>query len=356
MPYDPFARGPHPVGVRTVDLNDSSRSRWLPLELWYPATSAYQGMDSGEASKDHYDLLPGFPPQSQDAVRDAEAAQGRFPLVVFSHGFGGHRRQSTFLCTHLASHGYVVAAMDHTGNTVMDMAMLTMQVMTGGEMPDVGAMVGDLIVARPADVRFVLDRVLAGEAGIDAGSVDAERVGMSGHSFGGWTTLKVTGLDRRIRAALPLAPGGGSSPLPAEMLRDSLDFAWGREVPTLYLAADKDTLLPLAGMHELLGRTPSVSKRLVILGNSDHMHFCDSVEEMHELFRTMPPPGPLADIAKVLPPAAELAPGEHAYQFGRALGLAHMDAVLKGREDAAAFLAGDLAAIFAARGIGVSVA
>lgn len=354
MQYDPFVRGPHPVGVRSVDLNDSSRSRWLPLELWYPAASSYQGKDTDEASRDHYDLLPGFPPQTQDAVRDAEAVPGRFPLVVFSHGFGGHRRQSTFLCTHLASHGYIVAAMDHTGNTVMDMAMITMQVMTGGAMPDVATMVSDLIVARPADVLFVLDRVLAGEAGIDAERIDAERVGMSGHSFGGWTTLKVTGLDRRIRAALPLAPAGGASPLPAEMLRESLDFAWGREVPTLYLVADKDTLLPLPGMRDLLERTPSSNKRIAILGNSDHMHFCDSVEAMHELFRTMPPPGPLADIAKALPPAAQLAPGEHAYQFSRALGLAHMDAVLKGREDAAAFLAGDLPATFAARGIAVS--
>jgi hypothetical protein len=38
---------------------------------------------------------------------------------VFSHGYGAHRRQSTFFCTHLLSHGYVVA-MDHTGNTVFE--------------------------------------------------------------------------------------------------------------------------------------------------------------------------------------------------------------------------------------------
>ncbi len=355
MQYDPFVRGSHPVGVRSVDLTDASRSRYLPVEMWYPATSAYRGKDTDETSRDHYDLLPGFPPQTQDAVRGAEAAPGRFPLVVFSHGFGGHRRQSTFLCTHLASHGYVVAAMDHTGNTVMDVAMLTMQLMTGGEMPDVVTMINDLIVARPADVVFVLDRVLAGEAGISADSIDAERIGMSGHSFGGWTTLKVTGLDRRIRAALPMAPAGGASPLPADLLREGLDFAWGREVPTLYLVADKDTLLPLPGMHELLGRTPSVNKRIAILGNSDHMHFCDDVEAMHELFRTMPPPGPLAEIAKSLPPVSELAPGEHGYAFSRALGLAHMDAVLKGCREAADFLTSDLAAAFASRGIDVSV-
>ena len=39
---------------------------------------------------------------------------------MVSHGFGGHRRQSTHFCTHLDSHGYVVAAPDHLGNTTME--------------------------------------------------------------------------------------------------------------------------------------------------------------------------------------------------------------------------------------------
>lgn len=352
MKYDPFARGPHAVGVRTAYVSDASRSRDLPVEVWYPATQAYAGQDTAEQTMDHYDLLPGFPPLKQAAVRDAAIAEGRFPIVLFSHGFGGHRRQTTFLCTHLASHGYVVVAMDHTGNTVMDMAQMTMQVMMGGPMPDAGPMVADLIVARPADVSFVLDRLLAGDLGIEPSSLDADRIGMAGHSFGGWTTLMVTALDRRVRAALPLAPAGGQSPLPAEALGAVLDFTWGRDVPTLYLVADKDTLLPLAGMRELFERTNG-TKHLAVLVNSDHMHFCDDVEGTHELFRTMPPPGPFAEIAKILPAASELCPGDHAYDFTRALGLAHMDAALRGKEEAASFLAGDYATAFAARGIQV---
>jgi dienelactone hydrolase len=354
MKYDPFSRGAHAVGVRSVDTTDAARSRYLPIEVWYPATPEHLGKDTAEETMDHYDLLPGFPPMKQAAVRDAAIAAGRFPVVIFSHGFGGHRRQSTFLCTHLASHGYIVVAMDHTGNTVMDMAQMTLQVMMGEPMPDPVPMVAELIVARPEDVRFVIDRLLAGDLGVDAASIDSERIGMSGHSFGGWTTLQATGMDRRIRAALPLAPAGGSSPLPAEALQEALDLDWGRDVPTLYLVADKDSLLPLEGMRGLLGRTRA-TKRLVVLGNADHMHFCDEVEATHEMFRTMPPPGPFADIAKVLPEASELSPGLHAYDFNRALGLAHMDAVLRGNEEAAAFLASDLAEIFAERGIRVSV-
>lgn len=355
MKYDPFARGPHAVGVRTVDLSDPARSRYLPVEVWYPASEKYAGQDTEAATMDHYELLPGFPPGKQAAVRGAEAASGRFPIVLFSHGFGGHRRQSTFLCTHLASHGYVVAAMDHTGNTIIDLAQITLQVMMGEPMPDPGPMVAELIALRPADVSFVLDRLLAGDLGIDPASLDADRIGMAGHSFGGWTTLMAASRDRRIRAALALAPAGGKTHMPAEALIEALDFAWGRDVPTLYLVADKDSLLPLEGMRELYGRTNS-TKRMIVLGNSDHMHFCDEVEAIHEMFRMMPPPGPFAEIARNLPAASELCPGLHAYDFNRGLGLAHMDAVLRGNEEAAAFLAGDVPAVFEERGIRVSIA
>ena len=41
--YDPFARGPFPVGVRTLELARGGRS--LPVELWYPATDEYAGKD-----------------------------------------------------------------------------------------------------------------------------------------------------------------------------------------------------------------------------------------------------------------------------------------------------------------------
>lgn len=341
------------MGVRTVDLSDPSRSRYLPVEVWYPATAVNAGKDTTEETMDHYDLLPGFPPAKQAAVRGADMEAGRFPVVLFSHGFGGHRRQSTFLCTHLASHGYIVVAVDHTGNTVMDVAQMALQTMMGEPIPEIGPMMAELISNRPADAQFVLDQLLGGKLGVDPSAIDEDRIGMSGHSFGGWTTLKVTGLDHRIRAALPLAPAGGSTPLPAEPLIKSLDFKWDRDVPTLYLVADRDTLLPLAGMRELLARTPA-TKQLMVLGDSDHMHFCDEVEATHEMFRTMPPPGPFTEIAKLVPPITELVPGLHAYDFVRALGLAHMEATLRGNEDAAAFLASDLPAAFAERGIRVS--
>ena len=153
-----FDRGDHPVGVRTVELHDPARDRALTVEVWYPADGALAGADRDPARRDRYLLLPGFPPSYQHAVRDAAPAPGRRPLIVFSHGLAGHRRQSTFYCTHLASHGYAVIAPDHAGNTFRDLM--------GRAMPTDAARWADWMRARPADVRFLIDRVA--DLGLDA--------------------------------------------------------------------------------------------------------------------------------------------------------------------------------------------
>ena len=93
--YDPFARRRFPVGERTIQAPDLARGRLFPCEIWYPA-------HTGEAER----------PAGPDAGCDAAARPGAYPLIVFSHYSGGHRRSVTFLCTHLASHGYVVAAVE----------------------------------------------------------------------------------------------------------------------------------------------------------------------------------------------------------------------------------------------------
>jgi predicted dienelactone hydrolase len=355
MPYDPFSRGRFPVGVRTFEWSDAARGgRLLPTEVWYPAREEFRGQDTDPARRDAYELVPGFPPGWQEAVRDAAPRDGSYPLVLFSHGFGGHRRQSTFLCTHLASHGYLVAAMDHTGNTIVEMVQMMMASQAGAPPPDAAAMLLEMLAARPADVVFAIDRLLE-EAPHQIGvRVDAERIGMSGHSFGGWTTLVATARDRRIRAALPLAPAGGWTPLPSALLTEALDFAWGRDVPTLFLVAELDTILPLRGMVELYDRTVS-PKKMVVLREADHMHFCDQVEQVHELFRMMPPPV-FDQVVKDSKPIGELCAGEAAYRFTRGLGLAHMDAHLKGEEEARRLLEADLAAALATQGVSARVA
>ncbi len=354
MAYDPFARGPYAVGVRSDVFTDAARDRVLPVELWYPATDAYAGQDLADPTRDRYEVLPGLPAVTQDAVRDATPRAGRWPLVVFSHGYGGHRRQSTFLCTHLASHGYVVVAPDHTGNTTADEMADLLAAQTGGPVREPAAILREFVGKRPADAVFVVDQVLAG-AGDLAALVDRRRVAVAGHSFGGWTSLVTAARDARIRAALPLAPAGGRANIAAQVLTDTVEVPEDRGVPTLLVVADGDCLLPLDGMRQLYARVRP-PKRLVVLENADHLHFMDRVEETHELLRTMPPWPLFAREVQRMRPASELLPGERACEAVRGLGLAHFDDAVKDVGPAREFLATDLGGRLAARGIPVAVA
>ena len=118
-----------------------------------------------------------------DAVRNAppDVRGGPRPLVAFSHGFAAIRFQSIFLMEHLASHGWVLVAPDHEGNTFLDI--------------DVDA-TGQVVVERPGDIRSSVDHLLAwsAERGDDwEGFIDGSRYVMMGHSFGALTSLVVGG-------------------------------------------------------------------------------------------------------------------------------------------------------------------
>jgi dienelactone hydrolase len=307
--YDPFARGPFPVAVRTFDALDEARDRRFPCEVWYPTAAR---------------------PETH-------------PLILFSHGSArGARRMASALCTHLASHGYAVAALDHSEVVAPELAP------RAGESPEEkAARVEALIGSRVPDLRFLLDHLL-GTPWPEA-SLDASRVGAVGYSLGGWTVLAAAEVETRIRAVVALAPAGSSQPRPG-IAPVKLAFDWGRDVPTLYLVAENDTMTPLSGEQELFERTPA-TKRMVVLRRADHLHFLDAVEEEHELVRTMPWPAELAWIPKEMRPISELSSGEAARRFVRGLTLCHFDAFLRSRDEARALLAGGLEGELAAQGV-----
>lgn len=342
--YDPFLRGRFPVGVRTLQAFDEARARLFPCEVWYPADARHAGQDLATATQDSFTLRPGDAPRRQAAVRDAAARPGTYPLLVYSHPSGGHRRAATFLCTHLSSHGYVVAALDHSEVLASELAR------RDGETAEQRAARWDAVIAsRVPDVRFLLDRLLGGAWWDSEARPDPGLVGVVGHSFGGWTALAAIEAEPRLRAVAALAPAGGSRPKPG-ILPATLTFAWGRDVPTLYLVAENDTSLPLAGMHELFERTPA-TRQMFILRRADHLHFMDHVEELHEAVRAMPLTGELAWLRDEMRPMAELCSGEQAHLFARGLTLCHMDAFLKRWQSARRLLATDIEAELAARGV-----
>ena len=320
--YDPFVRGRFPVGVRTIQALDPARDRLFPCEIWYPAAGRHTGGDAG---------------------RDAAALDAVCPLVVFSHHSSGNRRSSTFLATHLSSHGYVVAAMDHSEVVAPELQR------TDGESDQRRAeRVQGWIANRVPDIAFLLDHLVGGASPDLDATPDASRIGIVGHSFGGWTALAAPSADRRLRAVVALAPGGSARRRPG-IIPATLAFDRGRAVPTLYLVAELDTALPLGGMHELFDRTPP-PRQMVMLRRADHLHFVDDVEGEHEAMRAIPATGELAWI-KQMRPITELCSGEQAHLFVRGLALAHMDATLRDHEQARRFLRADIRAELAARGV-----
>jgi dienelactone hydrolase len=287
-------------------------------------------------------------PRSQMAVRDAAAHPGTYPLIIFSHPSSAHRRAATFLCTHLSSHGYVVTALDHSEVVAPELGP------SAGETPDQKtARIQAVLGNRVPDIRFLLDRLLDNVSIYSDAHLDPTQIGIVGHSLGGWTALAVPDVERRICAVVALAPGGASKRKPG-ILPATLTFAWSRDVPTLYLVAEDDVSLPLPGMYELFERTPA-AEQMVILRRADHAHFMDNVEEVHETTRNTVWSGELAWISRDMRPMSELCSGEQAHLFARGLTLAHMDATVRQQDEARRFLAGDLEAELAARGVDVIV-
>jgi predicted dienelactone hydrolase len=240
---DPVRPGPYPVGVRTVTLVDESRldakgqPRSLLVEVWYPAVDAARGQPG--ASYDLSEILTAeqltefsdVPPfvLRTAAVRDAEAraGEGPFPLVVYSHGHGAVRWQSTFYTVNLASHGYVVVSADHTGDRLYDAVR--------DRLDDVAT----AFAYRPEDVYFLIDSFTMLPAGhFLAGLVDGARVGVTGHSFGGLTSLRAAAYDTRIKAIVPQAPAS------ADLAFVGLGTSFALSIPVMLQVARGDLTLP----------------------------------------------------------------------------------------------------------------
>ena len=267
--WTPIGPGPYAVGVSTVTIG-ADGERPLTVDVWFPLDD---DVDTAALSPQQYTLLPTAYYESPDAfaaTADQVAGDGPFPLVVYSHGSGGLRYLHSSYTEALASYGYVVAAPDHTGNTVFDR-------LSGG-----GAPFQEIAFDRPNDVAEVItsftDRADPA-AGPFATAVDADRVAVTGHSFGGYTAIAIaTGVttelgefaaDERVDAIIPLAPATGDTLLTDARL-GALD------VPMMVVVGTDDVTTPVdpnvTRLWDLSTSTPAYRVELVA---GEHQTFTD---------------------------------------------------------------------------------
>ena len=209
-------------------LTDTSRpdpwvagvnARELMVSLWYPAvpsdgrrarymTPAESGLQLTSRG------ITGIPQDTlstveTNAVSDARPAgrQHSLPLVVLSPGFTNSRSTLTALAEDLASHGYVVAGIDHTYESFAT-AFPDGRVTTGRarQAPRRGRAFWEKVVAgRAADVCFVLGELTgAHPAWPGAALIDPSRMAMAGHSAGGAAAISAMLADSRIRAGIDM--------------------------------------------------------------------------------------------------------------------------------------------------------
>jgi predicted dienelactone hydrolase len=243
--------GESPVGaIPDVVIRDESRGRDVALTIEYPTKA------------------------------------GSYPLIVFSHGFGGSNRGYVGLSSYWASQGYVVIKPTHADS---------------GRLRDAGD-VDDIWESQTAadwrnrvrDVTFVIDSldVLEQRYPELKGKIDRSHIGVGGHSYGAFTAMLAGGArtfpgsvsyaDPRVKAIVAMSPQGtaanrgltqesfASIGVPALFMTGSRDRGtneretpeWRREAYTYAPAGDKWFVsVEGAGHFSFSGRRGEVIER-----------------------------------------------------------------------------------------------
>jgi predicted dienelactone hydrolase len=184
------------VGYRVMHVGDRVVAVWYPTtdpSTQYAYSPRFSGMVAPNAS--------------------ASMACGRpVPLVIFSHGDLGCGLQSISFTEDLARHGYVVAAPDHADAFLCHIVHPQLTPARRPAQPEFfkpDTWHDTTFKDRRSDIEAVIDGLLS-DSELQR-VIDAQNIGVSGHSLGGYTVVGMVGgwsswVDSRIRAVLALSP------------------------------------------------------------------------------------------------------------------------------------------------------
>jgi dienelactone hydrolase len=253
----PQPTGPYSIGTETMYLIDENRDetftenlddkREIILQLWYPTD-----IDTGKENAAYMDELtfnwlrhqspiPLFwiPEHAYMYVNPhglshapISSKNDMFPVIIFSHGYDGVRAIYTSLIEELASHGFVVAAINHpyvAGITVFPDGRVVELVEVPSDPSEAETYFETAFRAVVEDIRFVLDHLIElNETNVTwKHRLDISKVGVYGHSFGGGASAVVCSEDSRFLAGVALDGFVGTD-----------DIEGGLETPFLMMLAE----------------------------------------------------------------------------------------------------------------------
>lgn len=156
------------VGFQHLSIPDGARPA-IEAGVWYPSDAP--------ASPQPLELF------SQTVAPDGPVSGRGLPLVVISHGNGGSLGGHYDTALALARAGFVVAALEHTGDNYHDQSRAT-------DMAE-----------RPRQLRLLVDYML--DAWPTHGLIDPQRIGAFGFSSGGFTVLVAAGGEPDLTLVAP---------------------------------------------------------------------------------------------------------------------------------------------------------
>lgn len=303
--------GEFPVGVTTFEVTNidafniktfKQQPRNLTLELWYPSQSSHKKPATYRSvTRLHkpYELLG-------NAYRNTEPVdKGQFPLVIISHGYTGDRTIMFYLAEHLASHGYVVAAIDHTDSTNAEVNFI--------KSPYSGF--PSTLLNRAKDQQFVMD-YLTTQNTLFKHIINTNSAAVIGYSMGGYGAINTVGgcysfnqqslsilgfpAEQQETMSKLLNYCNGGLPKVDKRWQAMVAFApWGQElnlhdtkalnnisVPSLFVSGDQDDISGFEqGVKKLFNQTNNNHKYMMVYHNARHniaQHPTPSIAYEHE--------------------------------------------------------------------------